>query len=88
MRNRIYLTGEKDCIAFCNRVNGCLGRIELVDGTGRYRVNAKSVLGCLMASAEWSKDGIWIETDPENDYYEQLHEWIADTADDNVSIHN
>lgn len=86
MRNRIYLTGQNDCLAFCNTVNGLDGRIELVDGTGRYRVNAKSIMGCMLASAEWS-DEIWVETDPDHDYYEQLHEWIADTADDNVSIH-
>lgn len=87
MRNRIYLTGEKDCIAFCNIVNELDGRIELVDGSGRYRVNAKSIMGCLLASSEWSNDGIWIETDPKNDYYEQLHKWIADTADDAAFIH-
>lgn len=86
MRNRIYLTGEKDCIAFCNIVNELDGRIELVDGSGRYRVNAKSIMGCLLASSEWSKDGIWLES--ETDIYSLVDEWIADTADDNVSIHN
>lgn len=86
MRNRIYLIGEKDCIAFCNRVNECQGRVELVDGTGRYRVNAKSILGCLLASGEWGGDGIWLES--ETDIYSLVDEWIADAADDNVSIHN
>lgn len=71
MRNKIYLTGEKDCIAFCNRVNECLGRIELVDGTGRYRVNAKSILGCLLASREWG-DEIWLES--ETDIYSLVDE--------------
>lgn len=83
MRNRIYLTGESDCLAFCNLVNKFEDSVELVNGDGRYRVNAKSVLGCLMASSEWKE--IWVECDGE--HYFDLREWIADAADDNVSIH-
>ena len=87
MRYRVYLTGQNDCIAFCNAVNQLKGRIELVDGSGRYRINARSVLGCLMASAEWGNK-IYIETDPENDCYFALQNWIEEAADDAANIHN
>lgn len=84
MRNRVYLVGNNDCIAFCNVANKFSDRIELVDRSGRYRVNAKSVLGCLMASGEWGEE-IWVESDA--DLYEDFKEWIAIDADDAANIH-
>lgn len=85
MRNRIYLTGEKDCIGFCNAASFVDGRVDLVDGTGAYRINAKSILGCLMASREWGNE-IYVES--KEDLYGVFSEWIADTADDAANIHN
>jgi hypothetical protein len=45
MRNRIYLETETDCMEFCNAACLVDGKVELVNASGRYRVNAKSVLG-------------------------------------------
>lgn len=84
MRNRIYLGTQGTCVEFCNKACSLNGDITLVDGTGRYRVNAKSILGCLVASAEWG-DEIWVEAD--NDYYSELSSWIIDQADDAANIH-
>ena len=84
MRNRIYLIGSQDCLDFCNAANERGERVDLVDGTGRYRINAKSIMGCLMASREWG-DEVYIES--EADLYDYFHEWIADTADDAANIH-
>ena len=57
MRNRIYLETETDCMEFCNAACLVTGKVELVNATGRYRINAKSVLGCLMASAGYPGRG-------------------------------
>lgn len=84
MRNRIYLGTERSCIEFCNVVGNLEGNISLVNHDGKYRVNAKSILGCLMVSAEWG-DEVWIESD--EDYYFLLDKWIVNEADDAANIH-
>lgn len=84
MRVRIYLTTNGDCNKFCETVRGFGGKGELVSDNGRYRVSAASLMGCLMASAEWN-GVIWYED--EDDHYSELADWIAETADDAVNIH-
>ncbi len=84
MRNRIFLGTERSCIKFCNTVCNIEGNVSLVNYNGKYRVNAKSILGCLMASAEWG-DEVWVEA--EKDCYSALQEWIVDAAEDAANIH-
>lgn len=84
MRNRIYLGTQSTCVEFCNKACSLSGDIILTDETGKYRVNAKSILGCLVASADWG-DTIWVES--ENDYYSDFEKWIIDQADDAANIH-
>lgn len=84
MRNRIYLGTQASCLEFCNVVCRLSGNVALVNGDGKYRVNAKSILGCLMASAEWG-DEVWVESD--NDYYSALEKWIINDAEDGAYIH-
>lgn len=80
MRVKIELVTLKDCqklSAICEKIGG---KIELFNPKNRYRVNAKSLIGCLSA-IEWND--LWIES--EKDITEQILEWIID--DDNASIH-
>lgn len=84
MRVRVYLTTNGDCNRFCETVRGFGGKGELVSENGKYRVSAASLMGCLMASAEWG-DVIYFESD--EDRWTELEEWIADTADDAANIH-
>lgn len=84
MKNRIFLGTEKSCLEFCNTVCNLEGNVSLVNSNGKYRVNAKSILGCLMVSAEWG-DEVYVEAD--NDYYSALSKWIVDAADDAANIH-
>lgn len=84
MRVRIYLDTNSACNRFCETVRGFGGKGELVNESGRYRVSAASLMGCLMASAEW---GGVIYFESNEDRYSELEEWIANTADDNISIH-
>lgn len=84
MRNRIFLGTQKDCMDFCNVASNLEGNISLVNENGKYRVNAKSILGCLMVSSEW-KEPIWVEAD--NDYYSAFERWIVAQADDAANIH-
>ena len=84
MRVRIYLDTNTSCNRFCETVRSFGGAGELVNEDGRYRVSAASLMGCLMASAEW---GGVIYFESKEDRYTELAEWIADTADDAVNIH-
>lgn len=84
MRNRIYLGTQHDCMEFCNVASNLEGTISLVNENGNYRINAKSILGCLMVSSEWG-DVVYIEAD--NDYYSIFEKWIVNQADDAANIH-
>jgi len=84
MRVRIYLTTNKDCVSFCDTVKSLGINGELVNENGRYRVSAASLMGCLMASAEWG-DTIYFEC--EEDKYSEFEPWIAVEADDAANIH-
>lgn len=83
MRVRIYLETNGDCNRFCETVRGFGGKGELVNESGRYRVSA-SLMGCLMASAEW---GGVIYFESNEDRYSELEEWIAVEANDAANIH-
>ena len=67
----ITLTDVKNFVAAASNVNG---DVYLVDRNHRYRINAKSTLGCLLAQAEWSE--IWVES--ETDCYSSIKEWVVD----------
>lgn len=84
MRVRVYLDTNSSCNRFCETVRSLEGKGELVNESGCYRVSAVSLVGCLMASVEW---GGVIYFESEEDRYTELEEWIADTANDNASIH-
>lgn len=84
MRCKAILVGLDAVRAFCNRANEITGEVSLVTGDGKYRVNGKSIMGCLMAEAEWGDD-IWIETDGDN--YFHFEDWIETAANDAANIH-
>lgn len=84
MRNRIYLTGFSEVKSFVNAISDIDGKVELVDSKNNYRVNAKSLLGCLLAHSEWAGD-IWVES--EKDIYEIIEPWIAVAYNDAANIH-
>lgn len=85
MRNKILLTGQKDCLAFCNKANEYAAEISLKTSDGKYSVNAKSIMGCMLASAEWGDD-IWVESDA--DLYTAFERWIDNEAEDGNYIHD
>ena len=84
MKYRIYIGTQSSCIEFCDAANHCSKDVYLTHQNGKYKINAKSILGCLMASAEWGED-IWIETDEEA--YWLFDKWIVQQADDAANIH-
>lgn len=55
-RARIYLDTNRDVMEFVKSLNsdGSIDRYILEDVNGRDRVNARSYLGALYASTEWS----------------------------------
>ena len=86
MRVRLYLNGYKDVQDFCRKLNYLddESRMELVHSNGRYRVNAKSFLGVLLAHSEWGDD-IWFESD--KDLYSVIEPWINIEGGDGNYIH-
>lgn len=86
MRVRLYLETYSDTRNFCQLLNfeEFSGKAELVSGDGRYRVNARSFLGCLLAHSEWGGD-IWFESD--EDLYSIIEPWINIENGDGNFIH-
>lgn len=70
-----------DVNGLCNAVSGVIPDVYLVDRVHRFKVNAKSQLACMLASAQWSE--IYIEC--EEDIYSIIEKWVA--RDSNVTIH-
>lgn len=85
MRVRIYLDGYQQTKEFCKALNmtNFKGRAELVSDDGRYRVNAKSFLSCLVAHTEWTD--VWFESD--SDLYTLIEPWIDIEHGDGNYIH-
>lgn len=84
MKYKILLTGQKDCIEFCEKASTLTEDIKLISEKKNYCVNAKSIMGCMLASAEWGDD-IYVVSD--GDYYTAFEKWIDETADDGNYIH-
>lgn len=72
MRNKIELVTLTDVKNFVAAATSIDADIYLVDRNHRYRINAKSTLGCLLAQAEWSE--IWVESDV--DCYSIVKDWV------------
>lgn len=73
MRYKIELLGQRDCLDFCQKAQNIVGEVSLVSRGGKYRVNAKSIMGCMLASAEWGDD-VWVESEVE--IYSAFEKWI------------
>lgn len=83
MRTRIELETLSDVQNFCKAVSTVIPDVFLVDNIHRFKVNAKSTIGALLAQAEWS-DGIFVEC--EEDIYSIVEPWVARNS--NVTIHD
>ena len=84
MRYKIELLGQRDCLDFGQKAQNIVGEVSLISQGGKYRVNAKSIMGCMLASAEWGDD-VWIESDAE--IYSAFEKWINSEAEDGNYIH-
>lgn len=84
MRYKIELLGQRDCLDFCQKAQNFEGEVSLISQGGKYRVNAKSIMGCMLASAEWGDD-VWVESDAE--IYSAFEKWINSEAEDGNYIH-
>ena len=78
MKNKINLVTMTDITEFVRICEGIEGRIELFCGKNGYRVNARSILGCL-AALEF--DEMWIDSD--EDIYDKIEKFIVVGEDGN-----
>lgn len=81
---KINLLGQKDVMEFCSAANKLPDDIILCGKKHKYKVNAKSLIGCMLAMSEWGDD-IWI--DFFDDYYSVFEKWIEIATDDGNYIH-
>lgn len=84
MRYKVELLGQKDCLDFCQKAQNIAGEVSLISQGGKYRVNAKSIMSCMLASAEWGDD-VWVESEVE--IYFVFKKWINDEVKDGNFIH-
>lgn len=85
MNSKLILIGQKDCMAFCNVANSIKGEVTLRTSDGKYSVNGKSIMGCILAASEWAGD-IWLTTSGDN--YFKFEPWIETAAEDGAFIHD
>lgn len=79
MRNKINLITMSDITEFANICAAVDGRVEIVCGKKGYRINARSILGCL-AAMEF--DEMWVESD--EDIYDKIERFIMIGEDGNM----
>lgn len=72
MKMRIDLVTMSDVTNFVNAVSQVDGEVYLIDKNRKFKVNAKSMLACLLSQAEWKET--WVES--EVDCYEQIKKWV------------
>lgn len=72
MKAKIELVTLTDVKEFCKIMNGLPYEVHLLDKQHDFKVNAKSIIGCLLSQAEWSET--WIES--EGDCYELIKKWV------------
>ena len=73
MRVKINLVTMTDINEFCAAVGMCDADVYLVDSHHQYKVNAKSQISCMLASAEWGD--IWAVSD--EDIYQSIQKWVV-----------
>lgn len=54
-RYQVRLDTMQDCNDFVAAVTQCAGKVYLMDANNEFRVDSKSQLGVMMATAEWSE---------------------------------
>lgn len=71
MRVKVELTTMSDVTKFVNIVSELSGEIRLEDRNGKFKVNARSLLGVVYAM-EW--DDIWVYSN--EDIYQSIKEFV------------
>ena len=82
MRVRVELETMTDINKFCSAVSNINADIYLTDNINRFKVNAKSIIGLMLAKIEWSE----IFCECEEDIYSAIEPWVARNS--NVTIHD
>ncbi len=62
-RYQVRLDTMQDCNEFVAAVTKCAGKVYLMDANSEFRIDSKSQLGVMMATAEWSE--LYVVSDEE-----------------------
>ena len=73
MRQRINLVTLTDVREFCEIVSNIKSDVHLIDGEHDFKINAKSILACLLSQAEWNET--YVVSD--EDIYQSISKWAV-----------
>ena len=89
-RTKIRLETNKEVTAFVQKLNadGSIDKYIVEDVEGRHRVNARSYLGMLYASAEFADNMFLVNETEDGKFPSFIYEFMPLSENDGTYIHN
>lgn len=89
-RTKIRLETNKEVTAFVQKLNtdGSIDKYIVEDGDGRHRVDARSYLGILYASAEFAGNMFLVNETEDGKFPSFIYEFMPLSENDGTYIHN
>ena len=90
VRAKIRLDTNKSVMAFVHAMNsdGSIDKYIVEDGEGRHRVNARSYLGMLYASAEFAGNMFLVNETEDGKFPAFVYDFMPLSENDGTYIHN
>lgn len=89
-RTKIRLETNKEVTAFVQKLNtdGSIDKYIVEDGEGQHRVDARSYLGMIYASAEFAGDMFLVNETEDGKFPSFIYEFMPLSESDGTYIHN
>lgn len=89
-RTKIRLETNKEVTAFVQKLNtdGSIDKYIVEDAEGRHRVNARSYLGMVYASAEFAGNMFLVNETEDGKFPTFVYEFMPLSENDGISIHS
>ena len=89
-RTKIRLETNKEVTTFVQKLNtdGSIDKYIVEDGDGSHRVDARSYLGMLYASAEFAGNMFLVNETEDGKFPSFIYEFMPLSENDGISIHN
>ena len=89
-RTKIRLETNKEVTAFVQKLNtdGSIDKYIVEDGEGQHRVDARSYLGMIYASAEFAGDMFLVNETEDGKFPSFIYEFMPLSESDGTYIHS